>query len=222
MSLDLSIPLWLWRAVTWGVGLLVIAITALALALANGLADPPRAGPLLWEDDFKGPTSRWEWVTAGGAALAPHNGALVADFTGPDQTVFALAPNVPGDFTLEIAGAQPQGAIGAKYGLVFAWHDAQHYSAVLVNGNGYAGAHQQRGEVHVDWFPWAQWPHILVGTEANRVRVDVWGDRVTARINDELLAETTVAGGNTGRLGVMALSTGPGRVVFSWVKVWGK
>ena len=222
MPPDSSVPLWLWRVVTWGFGVALVAVAALAVALANGLADPPRAGPLLWQDDFKQATARWQWIAAEGATLAPRDGALVAGFTAPDQTVFALAPGVAGDFTLEIAGAQTEGALGAQYGLVFDWQDAHHYSAALLNGNGYAEAYQHSGASRADWFTWAQWPHILFGTEANRVRVDVRDTRVIARINDEVLMETTLARTSGGRLGVMARSIGAGRVVFSWVRVWGK
>jgi hypothetical protein len=212
-------PPWLWRLVTRGVGLLALGVAALAVALYLGAADPPRAGPLVWEDDFKGDTSRWEWRPSPGAALAARAGALVADFTGPGQAAWALAEAPAGDLTLEVAGAQTQGAGGAAaYGLVFNWQDPDHYAAVLVNGNGYVEAFQQTAAGRREWFPFQQWPHILYGTDSNRVRVDVRAGRVTARVNDELLAHFEAAG--TGRLGVVARSSAPGRVVFSWVRVW--
>jgi hypothetical protein len=95
---------------------------------------------------------------------------------------------------------------------------------VLVNGNGYAEAYTQAGQTRITWMAWQQWPHILYGAESNRVRVDVRtesaGTTVTARVNDELLAETTLAG-NAGQLGVLARGPGPARVVFSWVRLWG-
>jgi hypothetical protein len=220
------VPAWLWRLAVWGFGLLLVGVVALAAALSFGLADPPRAGPLLWEADFSGQAARWEWFPPDGGTLAPHGSALVADFARPGQVAAALAEAPTGDFTLEAGAAQTTGASGAQYGLVFNWQSDDHYSAVLVNGNGYVEAYRQAGRVREAWFPFSQWPHVLVGPEANRVRVDVRGLRVTVRINDELLGAFEVPPGEAGRLGVMARATGaPGstgtsRVVFSWVRVW--
>jgi len=121
-----------------------------------------------------------------------------------------------------VAGAAVEGP--AAYGLVFGWQDDAHYSAVLVNGNGYAEAYTQAGPQRAAWLAWQQWPHILYGVESNRVRVDVRaegaGTAVTARVNDEVLATTTLAG-SAGQVGVLARGPGPARVVFSWVRLWG-
>jgi hypothetical protein len=172
---------------------------------------------LLWEDDFRGDVSRWTWHADEGAALAPQDGALVATFTAGGQTAWATTSAPAGDLTLEIAAVQTEGA-AAAYGLVLGWQDAGRYAAVLVNANGYAHAFEQSGAARADRFPFQQWPHILAGADGNRVRVDVRGAAATARINDERLA--TFSAPAPGQIGVMAQSTGPGRVVFGWVKVW--
>lgn len=223
-SPDAPVPLWLWRLARAGLAALLVGTAGLALALGLGLADPPRAGPLLWQDDFKGDTSRWAWSVSSGAALAPRAGALVADLSGPEQMVFAVTPAPAADYTLEVAGAQTEGAAGAAYGLVLNWHDDAHYTAVVVNGNGYAEAYQQAGTQRRALFPWQQWPHLLAGTDSNRVRVDVRGSRVSVRVNDERLCEFEAAPG--GQVGVIARGAprdglaAPARVVFSWVRVW--
>jgi hypothetical protein len=220
MSSDQSAPLWSWRLATVGFGVLLAAVAALVVALALGAADTPRAGPLLWMDDFKTATTRWEFWVDGGSRLAPREGALVADLA-PGQSAAALTARPAGDFTMEIAGAQTSGDIGARYGLVFNWRDAAHYSAVLINGNGYAEAYQLDGRQRQDWFAWQEWPNILVGTDSNRVRLDVRGRQVSIRINDEILVET--GADSAGSVGVMTTeSLSPSQVVFSWVKVWGK
>lgn len=224
-SPDAPVPFWLWRLARAGLAALLIGVAGLALALGLGLADPPRAGPLVWQDDFKGDTTRWTWSVSSGAALAPRSGALVADLATPEQSVFALAPAPDGDYTLEVAGAQTDGAAGAAYGLVFNWRDNAHYVAVVVNGHGYAEVYRQSGPQRSALFPLQQWPHILAGTDGNRVRVDVRGARVTVRVNDERLCEFETPSG--GQLGVIArgpattAAAEPARVVFSWVRVWG-
>jgi hypothetical protein len=218
MSTNESVPPWLWRFAIWGFGLSLISLAALALALANGLADPPRAGPLLWQDDFKNDVSRWQFIATPGASLQRQAGALVATFTDSAQSVVAVTEAPATDFTLEIAAAQTEGAIGAQYGLVLGWRGEGDYTAVLLNGNGYATAYGVAAGQRRDWFPFQQWPHILYGAEANRVQIHVQAERITARINDERLIE--FAGDGSGKLGVMAQSAGAGRVVVSWVKVW--
>ena len=222
MDSDQLAPRWLWQIARWGFIAALVSVSALALGLSLGLAYPPRAGPLLWQDDFKVDSTRWEFSAPTGGALAPRQGALAAEFTTPDQLVLGLTAGPAGDFTLEIAGTQTAGESGAVYGLVFGWQDEAHYNAVLVNSNGYAEAYRQDGPERQQWFAWQQWPHILVQPESNRVRVDVRAARVIVRINDERLVEAAANGAPArGRLGVLARSIGPGEVVFSWVRVWG-
>lgn len=220
---DDSTPSWLWRLASRGLVVCVLGVLALAGALALGLADPPRAGPLLWQDDFKHGTQRWTLQPPPGGTLGPADGALVAVFpasaggTAPLATGLTTAPAA--DYTLEVAGAAVSGESVAAYGLLFDWQDNQHYSAVFMDGNGYAEAFHQSGAVRQTLFEWQEWPHILFGTDANRVRVDVRGQAVTLRINDELLAAGPRAAAR-GQLGLAARSGAAGRVVFSWVRVW--
>ena len=226
MQSEQPAPRWLWRLVTWGFALLVVMVIGVAAALALGSADPPRAGPLLWMDDFKAGSARWHFVTEG-ASISPREGALVASLAG-NQTAAALTARPAGDFTVEMAGAQTTGAIGARYGLVFGWRDPANYYAVLVNGNGYAEAYQMEAGQRRDWFEWQQWPNLLAGTDANRVRADVRGRQIIVRVNDEFLVEMTAD--STGEIGALARdsvaagddSAAPSQVVISWVKVWGK
>jgi len=222
------VPVWLWRLTTWGFAAAVVAVMGLTWGLSRGWADPPRAGPRLWFDDFKGDAAHWEFMATEGASLGPGAGALLAEFTAPGQLAVGLMPGPVGDFTLEIAGTQTAGEIGAVYGLIFAWQDEAHYSAVVINSNGYAEAYRQAGAERKHWFAWQQWPNILLGTGSNRVRVDVGGGQMIARVNDEVLVEAETGAGR--RVGVLARSpsaslragSGPSRVVFSWVQMWAR
>jgi hypothetical protein len=219
MADEQAVSAWLWRLVLWGGGGLVVGVIGLAAALLLGASDPPRAGPLLWVDDFKPDTARWKFLDRGGT-LALRQGALLADFTAPGQWSAGLAERPAGDFTFEITAAQSAGEIGAQYGLVFNWRDETHYSAVLINGNGYAEAYRLDGATRQDWFQWQEWPNILLGMQGNRVRLDVRGQQVTARVNDELLAQFEAE--THGLIGMMAVSQGAGQVIFGWAQVWGE
>jgi hypothetical protein len=223
MSHDEASPPWLWRLASRGLVVCVLAVLALAGALALGVADSPRAGPLLWQDDFKHGTQRWTLSPPTGGTLGAADGALVAAFAGSAgaeaPSAFGLTAAPITDYTLEVAGSAVSGESVAAYGLVYDWQDDQHFSALFIDGNGYAEAYHQAGAYRQTLFEWQQWPHILYGTDANRVRVDVRAQAVTLRINDELLAAGARAAAR-GQLGLAARSNGPARVVFSWVRVW--
>jgi hypothetical protein len=216
-----GVPAWLWRGANWTLGLAAAGIAVLAAMLALGAADPPRAGPLAWQDDFKAGLDRWTIFVGGGGSVTAADGALRVDL-GPKTKAGALTPGPPGDFTLEVAGAAARDP-AAWYGLVFDWRAADDYSAVLVNGDGYAEAYTQRGAERTTWFAQQQWPHLLAGSESNRVRVDVrrgpGGAEVTVRVNDEVLTQTALAG-EAGQVGVLARAAGPAQVVFSWARLW--
>jgi hypothetical protein len=217
MLTDAPIPHWLWRLALGVLALSVVGVSALALALANGWADPPRAGPLRWMDDFKRGLDRWEARAPEGVTAEASGGALAFTFTAPDQWAYALTDSPGPAFTLEIAGAQRAGDVGAAYGLVFGWEDETRFNWVVMNGNGYV---EVVGPA-ATWFAWQQWPHLLYGYEANRVRVDVVNHAVTARINDELLVAFDTP--TTGKIGVAARSSAPGQVVvFGWAMVWSR
>jgi hypothetical protein len=215
-------PAWLWRTASWGLLVAILAVLGLAVALALGLADPPRAGPLLWQDDFKRGTAPWDLHPPAGGTLAAADGALLAGFgaaAGAEPWAVGLTAAPAGDFTLEVAAAAVQGENVAAYGLLYDWQDDQHYSALFMDGNGYAEAYHQAGAERVTLFQWQQWPNILFGADANRVRVDVRGQSLILRINDELLV-TGARAKARGQLGLAARSPAAARVVFSWVRVW--
>lgn len=213
------VPRWLWNFANGVLMTVVFGLAILALALARGLADPPRASALWLFDDFKGETSRWAFIASDGARLQPQAGALVAELTDvPDQMVLGLTEGPGANFSLEIAGTPRANSNAIAYGLVFNWQDETHYSAVLVNGNGYAEAYHQAGAERIEWFKWQQWPHAFSGD--NRVRVEVRAGHIIARVNDEWLMEAD-GGELIGKIGVVARGAGtPGGLVFSWVKVW--
>lgn len=209
---------WAWRIVVGAFWLTAAAIAVMAVALGLGAADPPRAGRLAWEQGFAD-LAGWEAYQTGEAGWSVGQVGLQIALSGAGDTVFMVTDAPAGRFTFEVAGAQSSGPGGAMYGLVFDFADPQTYAAVLVNGNGYARAFRQAGEEVHEWFGLGQWPHILAGAEANRVRLDSMFGRLTFRVNDEILAEAP--GAARGRIGVAAYATDAGQtVVFSWARLW--
>src|SRR5688500_7368093 len=64
-------PRWLGRLVYGGLVAAVAGVSLLALGLAQGWADPPRAGPLRWENDFKAGDGGWTLMAPPDGRLAP-------------------------------------------------------------------------------------------------------------------------------------------------------
>lgn len=207
-----------WRAVVGAFWLTAAAIAVTAVALSLGAADPPRAGPLAWEQNFAD-LAGWMAYQTGEAGWSVGKAGLQIALSEAGDTVFMVTDAPAGRFTFEVAGAQPGGPTGAMYGLVFDFADPETYAAVLVNGNGYARAFRQAGEEVHEWFGLGQWPHILAGADANRVRLDSMDGRLTFRVNDEILAEAP--GAADGRIGVAVFAIEAGQtVVFSWARLW--
>jgi hypothetical protein len=216
-----------WRLLNAALLASLAGVALLAAALRLGAADPPRAGPRQWESAFGPPVMAgepaWEIFTPpSGSALDGPAGLVYSlpagPATGAARRAVALTPGPAGNYTFEAAGAA--GAGNPAFGLVFAWQDTEHYSALLVNGNGYAEAFRQAGATRETWFAWQQWPHILLGGEANRLRVDWRAGRATLRINDEVLvAEVPAPAG--GQLGVLVQpGAEAGQVTFGWAQLW--
>lgn len=208
------------RAIKIGFWAILLGIAGLALALRAGLADPKPLGKQLQVDEFTD-LSGWTWIADSGVTYEQVPGGLRINFPDSGKVALALgaAPSLP--FTLEVAGAQSSGPAGLAYGLVFGYESAADYTVVWLNNNGYAEALSLTDGSASEWFPWQQWPHILSGQEANRVRVDVEaGGIVTARINDEMLVRWVAFAVPDGRAGLAVRSQAPGTAIFSWLKVW--
>ncbi|MEK7278652.1 MAG: hypothetical protein AAB427_14970, partial [Chloroflexota bacterium] len=109
------------------------------------------------------------------------------------------------------------GEVGAAYGIVFAYQDQFHYSAVMINGNSYAQVFSTDGR---EWMAWQQWPNILLGYEANRIRIDVTNGEGLIRINDEVLLRAPVGAGGVGV--IARASANDQRMRFGWAKLWTK
>jgi hypothetical protein len=206
-------PVTLWRAARWGCVLLASVIAGLVAAVALGVSDPKPIGSLQWEERWQESGSRWETF---GERVVMGQAGLEID-VGKNELGGAVTRANSLAYTFEVAAGQAQGAVGAAYGIVVGYQGPASYLAVLINGNGYVEVVSADGR---EWMAWQQWPNILLGYEANRVRMDVRDGQGVIRINDEVLM-TLPAG--EGGVGVIARgSAGGQRVRFGWAKYWGK
>ncbi|MEK7440775.1 MAG: hypothetical protein AABZ78_08275 [Chloroflexota bacterium] len=203
---------WLWGLAWWSFVILILVIAAMVMVVALGAGDPKPVGSLKWEDRFD---SRARWQTFGDEIFFGSGGLVIGLKQKGDYGGAVTSVEASSQFTIEAAAAQANGELGAFYGILFNYRDAAHYSAVLINGNGYVEVFEKEGKV---WMPQQEWPNILLGNESNRVRVDVSNGEGLIRINDEVLMRLPITGGDVGI--VARASAANQRVRFSWVKLW--
>ena len=211
-----QVPLWLWRLAVAGFGLLLAGIIALALGLALGLADPRPVGRLAWFDEFEHSEAEWQRL----AGNAPHfqPAALTVTAAAGGDVLLLTHTKTSDAFTFEVAGAQIAGVPGAGYGLVFGVADASHYTAVLINNNGFLTAYRQAGSTRTVYWAPQEWPHILLGNQANRVRVDVRNELAEVRINDEFFLAIPAVPGD---IGLRVEHTAAAQTVrYDWARLW--
>jgi len=169
-----TLPLhWLWRA-CWLTLIAVLAISiSAAIALGSGLADPPRAGPLLWQM-----AAQPKW-------LMTANGGTVTF-----QRVPFEIPAPP--FTLEVVARYSEGDPGAFWLLTFETNlnappssitkpRAFHKLDFVVYNNGYFAVRNDFALQRVEF------PHLNRAGAFNKLALDVAADQtVVLRLNDEI------------------------------------
>lgn len=206
-------PISLWNSARLGFVILIVAVSLLIIAVANGVADPKPVGSLKWEEKWL--TTEHDWQ-AFGPGVSIGDGRLEIEIDS-SEIAGAITPNNSNSFSFEVAGGQTVGEVGAAYGIIFDYQSEQSYTAILINGNGYVEVTSATG---TEWLAWQQWPNILLAYEANRVRIDAENGQGLIRINDEVLITVPV---NGGALGLIARGSLDGqRVRFGWAKYWSR
>jgi hypothetical protein len=177
--------------------------------LAGGAAEPER--PLLIEDRFDGPTSRWDQslarVVDGALELRidiPNYDGYVL-FLGPARSEPAPEPTpeagqeeaIPtppaepafdtsqiDDFDIAVDVWQVAGGSNAEYGIRFRQSGPGDYLLFSISGNGYYRLLRVRDEQYQPIIPWTFDGRIRTGeTAVNRLRVIAQGASVTGSIN---------------------------------------
>lgn len=209
------------RVVLVGFWTCVGAVATLATALALGAADPRPLGALQWENRFVR-EGLWSAYSAAGANARAESGSegLHMSLGGGDGWTAVVAASPAHGHTVELAGAQVEGEAAVAYGLALGWMGADDYTAVLINRDGYVRVEARSGGSRVELFEWQQWPHVLGGSQPNRIRADVHADgQVDVRINDERVVTFEAISG--GAWGPIAFADGQtGQVDFYWAKLW--
>jgi hypothetical protein len=153
-----------WRITLLLTSLIIIGGSLLVVLLALGVADPPRAGKLLWQTES---TNGWE--------LRPQSDDLSL-LTAP---ILLAGP----PFTLELS-AENSGAHASAWGIWLSTADGVW--SLLINNEGYLS-------VGVNEKPhWAEFLHIRRNSD-NKLYLNVESDGLAAiRINDEIAWEGMV------------------------------
>jgi len=143
--------------------------------------------------------------------------SLDAGGTASDQAGVTLHP--PG--TVEAAVRAIEGPATTFNGIELTGPDGR--IVVLVNGDGYMITSMD-GEADLPLLAdrATRWPHIHAPGEVNVLRIDLTGQGMTVRINDEVaLADVPISPGGVWTLNVVGVSLeGAARIQLERVRVW--
>lgn len=191
---------WLWRGALGLVTLVLAGALALVVALALGWNSP-------------GPTRSPDWQ-------APD---LPLDVEVPSNGTTVSLLGYPGsDFTCEVEVIPLSGSDFNGYGLVYRAQDSTRYYAFAVGSDGYYAVLLVTGDEETELVSWQQFPHVLRGRQANRLRVACAGATCRFYVNDEYAAtfdDDTWLAGDVG-LWVRGFDDGDVAVQFLDARVW--
>lgn len=188
-------PRWLGWAVGLGVGSVILGVAVGAILLTHGLADPPLAGPLMWED------AALDWASS--PALAPGEGGW--------SPAPALLPDRP--FTLVIrARLSGDSDPGAAWGV---WVETVGGDRVLyaISGELYTTTRRCPAApppveieacpaVRPDW-RWMSYNRLKPPGKSNQITLHAESPgKIRLRLNDEKMGITPLD--LTGRWGLWA------------------
>jgi hypothetical protein len=184
---DSTLPRWLWRLTLIGIALVIIIIVSGAILLARGAANPPVAGPVVWED----PNAAWTVTLEAGRGawwlfMEPESRLPAGDFTAEVQARFS-------------ADSDPSAAWGV-------WILSPDDSTVLyaISGEGYVTTRRcppnQNPETDIEACPalrpewrWMPYPRVLPPGQRNTITLhrEPSGD-IRFRLNGEILGAAPV------------------------------
>jgi hypothetical protein len=179
-------------------------VTLIALGLISaGVFDPKPVGVEKWR-----------------RTLTPHS------IPAQSRQIHWLDQTLPEtDYSLHMTAAYLDGDADNGYGLVIGNDD--YHLAAAVSSLGYTAIWLKHGcprfgsTLELDFvLPWQTWPHVKTGYEANEIWLDRQSDRLTIRVNRELLWQGNI-NGFSGRVGIIGESFGEQAVIdFREVKLF--
>lgn len=210
---DEPLPRWVWRLSVGGAGLVILLVALVALALVRGAADPPVAGPVIWQD------KTLAWLPDDLRTLRPASGLWV-----PAPEAGAISPGEP--FTLTVratltADSDPSTAWG-----VWLAEDDGGVVIYALSGEGYTTTRrclpgllplvqiEDCPAVRPEW-RWSPYNRIRAPGQPNSITLhqESNGD-IRLRINDEKLGAAPVD--ISGEWGVWARGGRDSGAVIVW------
>jgi hypothetical protein len=216
---------WLWRLVLVALLSAVLSIALLLIFALGGISNPRHIGALAVRDDLDRNAG---WVLRSGGAPAGAHGEIgdgVYQIVLPGSKVHAhvLAPYAAQPpCTIMIAARQIDGPTDAGYGLWWGNTSGGDYHIAAVNGDGYLTVLRSTGEDTEAILEWQVFPRIHPQGETNTLQVDIEGDQVLVRVNDEVAATFGWVPNRPLEVGfyVETSSTGGTIVDFDWLAIW--
>lgn len=190
-------PNWTIRSITVAAVLLTLAAGITIALIALGAFDPRPVGPQTAVD-----------------SLSPLPVAA-----GESAWVWQERPLPAGDFSIRLTAALASGETDCVYGVALG--SGAEGVIAAVSPLGYVTLQRQTGDDDPTvLLPLQPWPHVRGGTAVNELWLDVIGDQLTVRVNQELLWSGSIALPGR-RVGLFAHSYGETAVIdFRTLRVY--
>jgi hypothetical protein len=178
----------------WSAGLSLLAAALTISLITSEVFDPKPVGHTQWYQP-----------------LAAHR------IPAHSRRTFWLDPVLPEqDYSLRLTAAHLRGEIDSGYGLIIG--SARHFLAAEVSSLGYVSLWHYDGRsdaadpASTYLLPWQTWPHVRTGAQPNEIWLERRGERITIRINRELMWQGEV-GRFSGQIGLVGESFGDWAIV---------
>lgn len=191
---------------TLGVGL--IALMLCACSAGAGPAAPTTT-KLPYTEDFSKPESGWETLKDADpvAMMAYENGQFHIRVKQANVTQWSLAKQQLKDAVIEVdANAIPDGPTDNGYGVIFRVKDRKNFYHFEVSSDGYWRAGIVKDDKWENWSDWQPHPAIKAGSEVNRIKIEMIGDKFGFYVNGTKVGDKQDASFDIGDFGIFAQS----------------
>lgn len=175
------------------------------LAVACALRQQP-ISDLPYVEEFDNPSSGWETTSNLSADVRYEEGTLRVIVKQERLIQWSVAGRRFRDGVLETDVRVRGGPTDNGFGVVFRFVDRKNFYHFTISSDGYWRAGLMKEGEWQNWGDWQPHPAIRGGSEANRIRVEMRGERFTFYVNDQLLGSYSDPSFPEGDVGVLALS----------------
>jgi hypothetical protein len=159
---------------------------------------------ILFEDDFSVASSGWDQYTGGEGYADYENGAYKIGVYTDTMLYWANPYRDFTDVVVEVDAQKVAGGDEMLYGIICRYADQDNWYALVISGQGWAAIRKRSQGSGLEYITdWMEASSINTGSNANQLRVECVGSRLSLYVNGFLAVETNDASISSGDAGLM-------------------